>query len=250
MSLFKKRAIAALSAIAAVLGVALFVAPPPLAGVGGAGYAGQRELSAALDQAFVDYWRAGGRSLSPELQQVVDYWFRFHVIRAVIAALLLAVLVALGVRLWTAFVRADRRRGGLAAGGVLVTMLGMFAVVVVMANVQGAFAPFSSLLPMLHGGLATGGQNRPAFATMVSDFGRYHWALAAVGVLVLIASLAAGVVAFMRARRADRSGRRVLRSFGVLAAAWSLLLALVVAANISTAANPEPALVAFFQGSW
>ncbi|WP_379038823.1 hypothetical protein [Paractinoplanes deccanensis] len=258
--LLSPRAVAALSAIAAALVVAFVVAPGPLAGVGGTGYAGERQLSAALQESFVDYWRSGDRNLSPALREVVDYWFRYHVAKAVIAALLLAVLVVLGARLWSAFARAGRGRAVLAAGAAVVTGLGLFAVVVVMANVQGAAAPFASLLPMLQDSPATGGlgqaleqirqelgtagQDRPALATMISDFALYHWALAAAGAVVLAASVIAAVAAW------KSPTRRLPRSVGVLAAAWSLILAVVVAANISTAADPAPALLAFFQGGW
>jgi hypothetical protein len=255
----------ALSAIAAALVVAFVLAPAPLAGLAGVDYAGERQVSAAAGQGFVEYWRSGDRDLSPGMQQVVGYWFRYHVAKAVIAALLLAVLIPLGVRVWTAFVRASRRRALLAAGGVLVTVLGLFAVVVVMANVRGSVAPFSSLMSMLPGSPATGGlgetldqvrqglgagdDGRPALAVMVSDFARYHVVLAVTGALVTILALVLGVLAWTR-RAAGRSARRVVRSYGVVAVAFSLIMALVVAANISTAADPAPALLAAFQGGF
>jgi hypothetical protein len=201
------RATTALSVVAAALVVAFVIAPAPLAG---ARYAGERRVSAAFDQAFIEYWRSGDGKLSPGVQQLVDYWFRFHVVKAVIAALLLAVLVLLGVRLWAAFVRAGRHRALLGWAGALVTMLGLLSLTVLMANVQGLVAPFSSLLPMLQDGSDTGGLGDTA----------------------------------------DGSARLVLRSLGVLAAAGSLIVAAIVAGNISVAVDPAPALLAFFQGGW
>src|SRR6185295_15066159 len=94
------------------------------------------------------------------LERVVDYWFRYHVAKAVIATILLIVLVALGVLLWKAFLRAGGlgagRRVALASAGVLVTMLAVFSLAMVMANIQGAVAPFASLLPMLTDGPTDG----------------------------------------------------------------------------------------------
>jgi hypothetical protein len=55
----------------------------------------------------------------------------------------------------------------------------------------------------------------------------------------------------MRFAKADPSGRRtkrVLGSFGVLAAVLSLVTIIVTVANTTTAADPAPALLAFFEG--
>src|SRR5687768_3628962 len=100
---FSGRALATLAALAAALGAAFVVAPATLAASGpGGGFADQRHLTEALRPAFVEYWRSGDRELSPALAGVVDYWLRYHVAKAVIAAVLLTVLVVLGTRLWTA----------------------------------------------------------------------------------------------------------------------------------------------------
>ncbi|GAA3349106.1 hypothetical protein GCM10020358_70030 [Amorphoplanes nipponensis] len=260
----------ALAVLAAALAVAFVVAPRPLAALGpGGGFADRRELAGALRGAFAEYWRAGDRRFAPGLERVVDYWFRYHVAKAVIAALLLAVLVALGVRLGQAFLRAGGlgagRRAALAAAGFLVTALTLFATAVLMANIQGAAAPFASLLPMLPddataeqirqrlaGATSGGGPTPPALDAMISDFARYHLALALVAALVAVVLAGAGVVVWRRSARAgtDRRMRRLLRSFGVLAGVMSVLVIVIAAANTGTAADPAPALLAFFTGSW
>src|SRR5262249_5824464 len=111
--------------------------------------------------AMVGYWRSGDRNYPPALQRVVDYWFRFHLIKDGIAALLLIVLGMLTVQLWRTFLRADElgmgSRAALVSAGTAVPMLALFALAVVMANVQGALAPFSSLLPLLMGGTPDAG---------------------------------------------------------------------------------------------
>jgi hypothetical protein len=83
----------------------------------------------------------------------LDYWFRYHVAKASIAALLLAVLIVLGVRVWRSLAGSDGPgRGGtaaLASACIGITVLAVSAMALVMANIQGAIAPFSSLLSLL-----------------------------------------------------------------------------------------------------
>jgi hypothetical protein len=241
------------------------------------GYADERHLTEALREAFVEYWRSGDRDFPPALDRVVDYWFRYHVAKAVIAAILLTVLIALGVLLWRAFLRADGlgagRRAALASAGVLVTMLALFSLATVMANVQGAVAPFASLLSMLPDGATDGeladtlaqvrqqladsqtahGHDRPALEMMISDLSRYHVALAAVAAIVAVVLIGVSAVLWKRFARtgsSDRRTRRVLGSFGALSVLSSLAMIVFVVANTTTATDPAPVLLAFFDGGW
>jgi len=258
-----RRVLAALAALAAVLATAFVVAPSALAGIGsGGGFADQRHLTAAVRAAFVEYWRSGDRDLSPGLASVVDYWFRYHLAKALIAASLLIVVVALGVLLWRVFLRA----GGLgtAAAGVAVTMLALFALLVLMANIQGVVAPFASLLPMLGDGAQDGElagtltqvrqrladpQRTPAAEAMVSDFARYHVAMAVIATIVAVVLIGLSVLLWKRFA-SDRRARWVSGSYGVLSALLSLAMVVLAVANATTAADPAPALLALFNGSW
>ncbi|MFE3293174.1 hypothetical protein [Rhodococcus sp. NPDC059234] len=206
---------------------------------------------------------------------MADYWFRYHVAKAVIAAILFVVLVALGILLWRAFLAAGDlavgRRAALASGGVLATMLALLSLAAVMANVQGAVSPFASLLSMLPVGEADGeladtlgqvrqgladpptgsGQAPPALDVMISDFARYHLAMAVIAVVVAAVLIGASVVLWKRfagTRSSDRRTRRVLGAFGVFSALVAVLVIVVAAANASTAADPEPALLASLDG--
>lgn len=274
---FPGRVLAILVVLAVALATAFVAAPRVLAGVGpGGGFAGRRDIVKALRESFIGYWSSGDRDLSPELQRVVDYWFRYHLAKAAIAAILLIVLVALGLRIWKAFVKADGRVGAsaaLASAGVVVTMFALFSLIVVVANLQGAVAPFASLLPMLTAG-ATGtrltgtfdqvrrqlaaspgadGRTSPALEVMISDFARYHVALAVLATVVAAVMIVIGVVLWKRFARTERSEprtRRVLGSFALLSALVSLAVIVIAVANATTAANPEPALLAFFEGGW
>jgi hypothetical protein len=224
--------------------------------------------------AFVEYWRAGNRDYSPDLQALVDYWLRYHVVKAVTAALLLIVLVALGILLWKAFLWGGvgaGRRISLASAGVVVTLLALFSLAIVMANVQGAAAPFASLLPMLADGptsgeqaqtleqvrqrltqsLNSGGQPPPALDAMISDFYRYHVAMAVIATIVAVVLIGINVALwkrFARTESSDRPTRRVLGSYTVLFAMLSLVVIVIAVANVTTAVDPAPALLAFFEG--
>ena len=108
------RALATLVALVAGLGVAFVLAPPWLAASEQAGDpTNQSQLVAAFRAGVVAYWRSGDSTYPPQLQRVVDYWFRFHLVKGGIAALLLIVLVALAVLLWRTYLRTD----GLGSGG-------------------------------------------------------------------------------------------------------------------------------------
>jgi hypothetical protein len=260
--------------LAAALSAAFVLAPAVLAAsTPGGGYAGQGAIITALRTAFVEYWGSGNRNYPPGLERLVDYWIRYHVAKAVIAALLLTVLVVLGVRLWRALPDAGRlaawRGAALASSGALVTVLAVFSVVLVVANIQGAVAPFTSLISMLplgapdtqlthavgqvRQGLAgypgTGGQTPPALEAMISDFALYHATLAVLAAIVAVILIGMSVVSWKRRARTGSSERRIRHALG-LAGVFSALLALavivVIVANLGTAMNPAPALLAFF----
>jgi hypothetical protein len=268
---------ATLVALAAALVTAFVIAPPTLAAGRSGGFVDERHLTDALREAFVGYWLSGERDFSPGLARVVEYWFRYHVAKAVIAAILLIVLVALGVLLWKAFLRAGGPgagpRAALASAGMVVTMFVLFSLAMVMANIQGAVAPFASTLPMLAGGptdgaladtlaqvrqrlaesVSSGDQAPPALEVMIGDFSRYHVAMAMIATIVAVALIGMSVALwtrFARSGSSNRRTRRVLGSFGVLSGLLSLLVIVVAVANTTTAGDPAPALLAFFDGGW
>lgn len=268
------RALALLGALAVALGAAFVRAPAVLAASApGGGYAGQPALIGALRTAFVEYWGSGNRAYPPDLERLADYWTRYHVAKAVIAALLLTVLVILGARLWGTLLRAGRltpvRGAALTLSGVLVTVLAVCSAVLVVANVQGAVAPFASLISMLplgshdeqfirtvsqvKQGLAgypgTSGHTAPALDAMISDFALYHAALAALTAAAAVILIVMSVVSWRRRARTRSSDRRIRPVLGLAGVSWALLaLAVVVitVANLGTALHPAPALLAFF----
>jgi hypothetical protein len=142
-----------------------------------------------------------------------------------------------------------------------------------MANLQGAAVPFASLLPMLAVTTAgtdltvtldqvrqslaespSTGKGLPAVLdVMLTDFARYHAVMAVIAVVVAIALIGMAVAwgrRFARTPRTDRRARWVVGSFAVLPAVLSLVVVVLAVANATTAADPAPALLAFFQGGW
>jgi len=268
------RALALLGALAVALGAAFVLAPGVLAASApGGGYAGQPALIRALHTAFTRYWSSGDRAFPPDLERLVDYWTRYHVAKAVIAALLLTVLVILGRRLWAALLGAARltpgRGAALASSLALVAVLAVGSVMLVVANIQGAVAPCASLISMLPSGphdeqlihtlgqvkqgLAaypgTGGRTAPALEAMISGFVLYHVAVVALAAVVAVTLAVMGAVSWKRRARTRSSERRTRHALAI-AAVSSALLALVMiviaAANLGNAMNPAPALLALF----
>lgn len=90
----------------------------------GHGYGNQRRLTDQVSAAFVDYWGSGRAVFPSPLQDLIDYWRWFHVVKAGLAIALLVVLIVLGGRIWKTFLSGRHPHGpALAAVGSAVTVL-------------------------------------------------------------------------------------------------------------------------------
>ena len=227
-----RRRTAGLLTMAILLAAAFFVAPRLLLGPGRPG---------DFPRAFVAYWSSGGPDLQPDLQQLVDYQFHYHLARVVIAVPLLAVLVTLAVLL---------RRFRLPIG-----VLALAAAVLLIANVQGAVSPFGTLLPILASGPADAdltaalaqvrdqlhnGRMSPALDVMLDQYVRWHVAKGLLVGLLAVVLIGLSVVAWRRRRR----------WMSLLTAVLATAALVVVAANVTTVANPIPPFLLLLQGSW
>jgi hypothetical protein len=256
-----------LTVLTAALIAAFVVAPAPLAANRSTtDLTSNGRLTAAFRGAFVTYWGSGDRAFAPGMQRVVDYWFRYHVAKAVLAAAVLAVLIPLGVAIWRAFLRSGGpRAAALATGGIVATGLAVLSLATVMANIHGMAAPFGSLLPMLFGGASgplaatlaqvrqelADGHHPPALDVITSDYVRFHAVMAVEGTIVVVALLGLTGLLWRRFGRASgRRTRRLLGAYGVFTPLLALTLAVIVAANATTAAHPLPGLEGFFAGGW
>lgn len=83
----------------------------------------------------------------------------------------------------------------------------------------------------------------PAYERLLQDYVDYHLALVVVGGFFTLALLAFGVGSWVRFRRAPRGvERRTHLGFAVVSSTVGLLLAVVVAANLSNVLNPRQGL--------
>lgn len=221
-------------------------------------------LPQAVDAGLADWLATGAAQPGSGLLAAARLWAVFHGVKAVIAAALLVMLLGPAGRVRGAFARAasGRRRAGLAVAGAGLWSLALLALLVLLANVQGAVAPLSSALSLLpvappsiavqqvREHLATGDAS-PPLDTIVDDFRLYHVALAVVASVAIAGLLAAAVASWRRRARVPRSERprrRELSATGVALAVVAVLLGVVVLANVWTAMDPAPALASFFDG--
>jgi hypothetical protein len=258
-----------LAVLAVALAATFVLLPNPVASLlSGQAYGDEQHLTASVTAAFVAWWDVGRRASTPELAHLVDYWRWYHVVKAVAALGLLVVLTVAATRCWKSFVRNDTR--GTAIGGTVLAGLAVVAFVLALANVQGACAPFSSLMSMLPVTSARGdlavmvgqvrqqlaqgpGGGSEALARMVDDLARYHvvvavicWCVAA-GLIVLVLRT---VSRWRKYARADRRARRLLvgpASASVLLAAGVVLIAV---ANTTAALDSPTAVLNFYRGTF
>ncbi len=185
----------------------------------------------------------------------------FHVTKAVLAIALLCALVTVGCHVWAGAARAETRgaRAGWVAVGTLGAWFPVVALLIVLANIQGAVAPLSSVMSFLpitatseinqvRAELATGAYG-PVTDALVADFRSYHAALVACLAVVIVGLGACVVWMLVRRGRTVRGARLPRRMLGIGGIALVLLtaaLGVILLANLSTVGDPARALAGFF----
>jgi len=222
-------------------------------------WAGPDDLASSVGHALVADWASAvpspGGQASSALTDPTRFWRWFHIAKAVLAVAALVSASVLVTRAWRARRAASTsaRRFAWAAVTAIGGLVAALSVLVVVANVQGAFAPMSSVLSFLpwsgrspalvdavtalNASIGSGHPTSTATA-IVRDFATYH---AVVAVLLTLVTVLAGV-ATVRVTRARR-----WRSVVVLAATMTVFAVLTLA-NTSTALAPAPALQSFLSG--
>lgn len=247
---------------AATLGftAAAFVIPWHAAtAITGLTWAGPDTLADSVGNAIIADWTtavaAPGVQASSALTDPTRFWRWFHIVKALLAFAALIAASLTVTHAWHARRVASQRSHRLgwvtvAAGGGLVAAL---TLVLVLANVQGAFAPLSSVLSFLplSGRSPTltdvitalntsigSGQPTATAAAIVRDFAAYH---AVVAVLMAVVTVLAALMTLRVVRR---------RRWGASAALVATMgaFAVLTIANTSTALAPAPALQSFLTG--
>lgn len=220
-------------------------------------------LPARVRVGFDTWSNTGMAHPTPALSDAVHFWRDFHVVKALLSALLLAPLVVLQSRAKVARAQTLSGRGRLAFAAVESAALLLIAlsVVLVVANIQGAVAPLSSVLSFLPTGAPTSGMDEfrnqlthgnpsPAAMTLTSDFRIYHAVVAACSALICGALLHRTAVTWQRSGSGKRSGAQMSPTRAQWALIPAMLIAgLITAANVSTVVEPTPALVSFLSGA-
>ena len=232
----------ALLAAALTLAACFFFAPAILAGGDFGPLTDGHLVEVAFRAELVASWQSADQTMTPGLGHLIGYWRRYHAIKIVIATVLLAVLVALSLSL-----RQRTRALPYVVGGV-----GLFALMLVMVNIQATAAPLTALLQALPAPdtAQTAGTYRemgqafaehrsaPLLDAMIDSFGRYH-AVMAIETAVVAVGFAAGSA---WAWRRQQSARGPGTACALLAVA--LLIATVASANMSL--NAAEALPPYF----
>ncbi len=255
---------------AVLLTLATFLVPAGFVAL--RGFGGEAGLVAASESAFVraDLSRPLGDSAA--LAELTAVWREFHLLKAVLAGLLVLALVGLAsaVRHSAEAAGGGRRRWSTlsAYGGVVLWLLG--ALTVLLANVQGAVAPFASVASLLPSGRGSGalggvlGDLRAAMvaepasaggvlaAQLLGDFTVYHAVFAVLAGVTGAALAVLAVRAVWRRWRLRGPGRGAPPTWPLQTALYGTAGAfflLVALANVSTWAHPVPALVASLGGA-
>jgi hypothetical protein len=234
---------------AAVLATAgVFVVPALL--ISSHGYSGGTALAAAAESAFLRADLHGRVADSTSLAELTAQWREFHVVKALLAGVLVVALGALAV--------AVRQRSLALQSGVVLWLFG--ALTVLFANVQGAVAPLASLASLLPTGQgheqlagvlgrlredveADAPRPAPGIAgELLHDFTVYH------AVLALLSAAAAAVLVTVSVRALLAKQRRWILQASLFGAGGGFFLVLALA-NTSTWIDPVPALVATLDGS-
>lgn len=245
------------------LTAAVFVAPLPVAEWSlGRPRAGIGTVQAAVGSALGQGWTGSAGSMVSHLGDLVALWERFHLVKAVLCAAWLAALGALARDL------RGRRGPGIgatgpsrsrwAAGGAVLTELtAALALVMLVANLQGALAPLASTVSLASGSrdpslAAAAGHAastlRAGYAAaptqeILEAFAAYHRVMVGLGGLMVAFAVAGLWWAWRRRGRRVRRGGVRWPSFAL--GLWGLAFGLVTFANLTTARSPAPALAAF-----
>lgn len=246
---------------AGALGVATMTLPSLVAEWSLSGRVIVAGLSDTVSEGFARWMSSGVAVPGAPLADAVTFWAVFHVTKAILAIALLYALAIVARRVWMRVTDAHARTARVAwiTAGVLGAWLPVLALLIVVANIQGAVAPLSSVMSFLPIGATpevdrvrselSAGAYGPVTGALIADFRAYHAALVACLAVVIVGLGASIVWMLVRRARAPRGSRLTRWSLASGAIALTLLtaaLGLIVLANLSTVLNTAPALAEFF----
>lgn len=247
-----------------MLFVAFFVLPGAVASWSSSDGITTGNLAERVGAAFSQWWLSAAAPLSPSMEAVVTFWGVFHVTKALVALALVVALVLTGEQVWRAYARTPGRasRAWIAVVGIVGAPLTPLMLLILMANVQGAIAPLSSvmgLLPM-DGSVQevaqvqeqfSAGTTTPVLDTLVSDFRTYHLVVVVTAIVLAAVVVCADIALWIWRWRIPRDNhrlRRVTATVAILLPGLAPVFLLLSVINLSTVLDTAPALGAFFGG--
>ena len=110
-----------------------------------------------LYQAFNTWIQSGSANIPPLIQRKIHERLAFHTTKAIVCGVLLVVFVAFSIRIWSTLIKKSQVRESkrglkervLLVAGTSTITLSLLLMVIVVANMQGAFAPIT--LTLLYG---------------------------------------------------------------------------------------------------
>lgn len=110
-----------------------------------------------LYQAFNTWVQSGSTTIPSLVQEKIHERMAFHTTKAIVCGVLLVVCIALSTGIWSTLIKKSRVRESqwglkeraLFVSGVAAVILSLLLLVIVVANIQGAFAPIT--LTLLYG---------------------------------------------------------------------------------------------------
>ncbi len=221
-------------------------------------------LAESLSRAFSQWWSTGEANLTTEMERVVMFWGVFHFVKMVVSAGLLAALLLAGAQLLCAYSgsKGRGRRAAIVIVGVLGAPWAMLILLILLANIQGAISPLSSvmgLLPLESPSEAVtqvrdhfaNGTTTPVLDVLIEDFRKYHEVMVGCAAIAAGAVVIGVILALIRRMRTPPENVRLRRLMAVIVAAltlFALFLILIMLLNMSTVDETAPALAAFFEG--
>ncbi len=255
------------------IAIGLFIVGPPLLTplIDSSGIQDQHDLGVAVDQGFASFWTNGGH-LDSTFRHAIRYWSTYHLLKCLFAAFVVLSAGTLASRLFVRFRRTQPL--GIASlwavAGIGVAAVRAFFSLLVIANIQGPFAPIASLLPTLTASpnqrsaqlvaeaQRVAGQTHrtdfpPPLERMVSEFSRFHLVLAILATVLAVLALRYAITAWRRSSRTptnDRRTRVLLRMLAPAAAIAATGMTIIATANAATAAAPIRAFAGALSGSF
>jgi cytochrome bd-type quinol oxidase subunit 2 len=112
-----------------------------------------------LRHTFSEWIKSGNEKIPPILEKQINKYESFHTPKAIYCGILLIIFVVLSIILWTTLIKRSREKDlkwrlkeiAYFIFGIATVSFSLLMMVVVVANLQGAFAPLTSFLVHLLG---------------------------------------------------------------------------------------------------